>query len=1187
MKRVLLGLLLTLLLLILSVAGVATWLLSTPSGLRFAVARAQAYLPALQVSGLDGPAGGPISVYSIVYRDASVEVEVRGLRLEWSPRALLAHRIDIDLLQAQSVELRLLDSGAPPTPPSQGPVISELPWPVSLAQLAIDRLKIQPSGTAPIELLQTRLAAARWEGPQVLVQGLSTESAWVGGALRLDARARLAGDHLDITDLTLEGPFSAQAQGRVSYVGDSDLHLSWKQLRYPFGGEPVVSSAEGEARLQGGPDAAAFSLEAALGREGRVQAKGRWDGQLDAELRWQALQYPLVADQPLVQSAEGEARVSGSPQDYAVQLDAALQTRELPGRLRGRARGSDRGLTLDALDVEALGGALAANGTLAWAPQLAADLKGSFQNIDPERLLAGWPGRLTGEFSLKGTLPDPVNPQPDARFALKLHDARLRGYRLALDAAGRYAQAALGFERLELRSGGSLATLSGQVTEPMDARIHVDSPDLAQLWPGAEGQVRLDAQVQGRYAEPVASVDAELERIHYQAYRIEQASAELRLDLDRRSSLTIQARGADLGRRIDTLRLEGGGLVGDHSLHLTAEAAGTRAEMSVSGRYDRATPAWTGQLASLRLALPTIPAWALQDPAALAWTPARASLSQACFAAQSSSFCVDASSQQQRGLRDTQASFTLNRFDLKEYEGLFPATMHVETVVSGQGSLRLSNADVRSLQAQLHAEPGHVRAASAPTFSFLAAQLSLNQEADRLVGRLDFPLEKGGLQAEATVPSAGADWAQRPLTGSVRLNLPDLTWLPALTPMLRNVEGRAEALGNLAGTLGAPRWHGDVVLANGAAELTALGVRVTDVQARISGAEGQALEISASAHSGKGSIGLDGQYAGPGDLDLRIQGENFLAAQLPMARVIVAPDLRLRLQGEQARLDGRVQVPEADIRLTRFDSGVSPSTDQVIVGDEAPQGEGQRLAVRSEVAVVLGPKVRLEGYGLKTRLEGQVTALDEPGRDTAGRGEIRLVEGQYKAYGQDLSIQTGRLLFNGGPISQPALELKALRTVKEEDVEVGVQVRGTLNRPQFTLFSKPSMSQREQLSYLLLGRSLDETGNSSQGDMLAGAALSLGLSGGEKLANSLGGNFGLNNLELGSESSTDSTTGQQRQIITVGKYLSPKLYVAYGRDLLDQGNVFRLLYDLGRGFKLSTESGVNAGGDLLYTFERP
>jgi len=56
--------------------------------------------------------------------------------------------------------------------------------------------------------------------------------------------------------------------------------------------------------------------------------------------------------------------------------------------------------------------------------------------------------------------------------------------------------------------------------------------------------------------------------------------------------------------------------------------------------------------------------------------------------------------------------------------------------------------------------------------------------------------------------------------------------------------------------------------------------------------------------------------------------------------------------------------------------------------------------------------------------------------------------------------------------------------------------------------------------------------------------------------------------------------------LTVGKYLSPKIFVSYGIGLFQPGNVFKLLYDLGKGFKLSTESGTFTGGDLLYQVER-
>jgi translocation and assembly module TamB len=240
------------------------------------------------------------------------------------------------------------------------------------------------------------------------------------------------------------------------------------------------------------------------------------------------------------------------------------------------------------------------------------------------------------------------------------------------------------------------------------------------------------------------------------------------------------------------------------------------------------------------------------------------------------------------------------------------------------------------------------------------------------------------------------------------------------------------------------------------------------------------------------------------------------------------------------------------------------------------------MQVHADVRVVLGRKVRFDGFGLKTRLEGSVRAIEEPGRPSSGRGEVRLVEGRYKAYGQDLEIESGRLLFNGGPLTEPAIEIRAKRKPSDE-VEVGVLVRGTLDKPEFSLFSTPAMPRERQLSWLVLGRSLEESGTGNdERAMLASAALSLGLSGTDFLAQNLRGGLGLDDISIGAEAGQQADQAR----FTVGKYLSPKLYVSYGVGIFQPGQVFKLLYDLGHGFKFSTESGVHTGGDLLYTLER-
>ena len=126
------------------------------------------------------------------------------------------------------------------------------------------------------------------------------------------------------------------------------------------------------------------------------------------------------------------------------------------------------------------------------------------------------------------------------------------------------------------------------------------------------------------------------------------------------------------------------------------------------------------------------------------------------------------------------------------------------------------------------------------------------------------------------------------------------------------------------------------------------------------------------------------------------------------------------------------------------------------------------------------------------------------------------------------------------------------------------------------------MTQQQQLSWLLLGRPLEQSSSSQDRSALSGAAMALGLGGGSFLAQGLQKGLGLDSISLGS----DPGESNEQARLTVGKYLSPKIFVSYGIGLFQPGNIFRLIYDLGRGFKLQTESGVESGGDLLYTIER-
>jgi translocation and assembly module TamB len=195
----------------------------------------------------------------------------------------------------------------------------------------------------------------------------------------------------------------------------------------------------------------------------------------------------------------------------------------------------------------------------------------------------------------------------------------------------------------------------------------------------------------------------------------------------------------------------------------------------------------------------------------------------------------------------------------------------------------------------------------------------------------------------------------------------------------------------------------------------------------------------------------------------------------------------------------------------------------------------------------------------------------EPGESTMGAGELEVKEGEYSAYGRELEIERGKLVFNGGPVTDPGVDLRASRELPGYDV--GVIARGPLRRPQLTLFSEPSLPQAQIASMLIVGRS------SIQGD--PGAADDGPTSaeqGGAILAGQLGKYVGLDDIGL----TQDDDAGSQ---LVIGKYLSPRLYVSYGISLVEEINTLKLRYTIGDRWTLSAESGVEQAFDAEYRIE--
>jgi translocation and assembly module TamB len=227
------------------------------------------------------------------------------------------------------------------------------------------------------------------------------------------------------------------------------------------------------------------------------------------------------------------------------------------------------------------------------------------------------------------------------------------------------------------------------------------------------------------------------------------------------------------------------------------------------------------------------------------------------------------------------------------------------------------------------------------------------------------------------------------------------------------------------------------------------------------------------------------------------------------------------------------------------------------------------------VRLRLGDEISFEGFSLRGLLRGDLLVQQAPGRDPVGNGKLGIVDGVYSGLGADLEIERGWVNFASSPLDDPGLDVRAVR--RQTEMEAGVQVSGTAREPKVAFFSRPSRPESEIVAYLLFGRPLGATSTSSSEDrkkMQDAAALA----GGGMVAAEIGRTLGI--ADFGVEGSENGPA------LTVGRYVTPQLYLQYLSGIRSTVNRLRMRYDLTRRIQIQAETGDGQAADIFYTFER-
>lgn len=1245
LKRI--GLALGILLLILAAA--LWWLLGSASGLRFALARAQGFTDgALTVQQADGRLAGPLQLKGLRYADGQgMEVKVATVTLDLRLWPLLRKRAHVLNLDVDGVEVALPKS-KPEEPPSESSFSLKPPLDIVLDRVHVGAVRIAQAGeplfvsnrldlagqwtAAGIELRKLNLLApdghADLNGALVIAAGEKGDGAagfaWKVAGVEYAGSIEAHGDGRRVkTELKLTQPTALQLSLDVAQRGEYDWTARLDAPR--FDPKPLLGASSLTAlglALQGSGDRHGGTLQGkvdlndyqlllqplrarfsddfktlkleqlALGSpqiKGQLEARGTV--QLGAQpvsgdlaIAWRDLLLPAtLAGQDL--ASQGSLRARGSADAFHAEGDVDIGPPGKLAKLVLNLDGTPKVIDLHTLELKQVQGGLQAKGTLTLQPALAWQLEAKANKLDPGQLLAGWNGALDFDIATNGTLPE---NQPDATFDIRKLAGTLRERPVRAQGKLHLTPQQVVDGKLDLASGGSTVKLDAKPGNSNDIQLDLAIASLGDWLPDAQGRVQGDLRLHGK--TPKFALDAKLQGngIAYAGQSIDSLHLSANLpDLSNPGGqLDLETGAAKLGG-LDFKRIElrGEGTSTRHSL--TLQASGQQLSTRVALNGGLKGEAWNGTLSTLDLEPQGIPRWHLQQPSQLAYDGGAMSLSELCLTAGEPQLCV-AAKQDKAGNLD--ANYRLRELPLAllmTFAG--PGVpVRADGTLGGSGSIRRNAAGALSGSASITSPRGtvtYVDRADQPllAYSELALQAQLSPSSQNAT--LHAGLNDGG-RVDGQVAINGA---QQALSGQLELHLNNLKFIELFSNEIADVKGAANGSFRFAGTVAQPLISGQAAVTGFAAEVPSGGLKLTQGQLTVSTSDAKQFLIGGSVQSGKGTLRIDG-HAGVGEgatTAINIKGSEFTAADIPAAKVIVSPDLQITQDAKGINVGGDVTLDTADVDVSRLPgAGATQASPDVVVVDREQQAEqAKALPITASVKVNLGRKTHLVGFGLDGRLSGTLTVNERPGRATSGQGQIT-VDGIYKAYGQNLQIEQGRLLFASTPIDNPGLDIRAARKLNpnatiDEGQKVGLMVSGTAQRPVLTVFSNPVMEQSDALSYLITGKPLSQV-KGGEGDMVGAAAQALGSAAGDLLAKSVGSKLGIDDVGVSSNEALGGTSA-----FTVGKYLSPRLYLSYGVGLFEPGQVITLRYRLSHRWNFEAQSATDFNrASLNYRIEK-
>jgi len=916
--------------------------------------------------------------------------------------------------------------------------------------------------------------------------------------------------------------------------------------------------------------------------------------------RWQQMEWPwIVADVKTsdksmhkdndeinvaeYRSPSGNVTFNGKVSNYVLALEADIEGSEIPPlHVSTDTSGDFEKLQINEMRVDTLDGNITATGELEWQKYFRwrADL--NLKNINPAFFLQDVSGQINTNILTNGHI---SGTSYSAGITAQDISGKLQNKLLSGSAEVNLVNQVVDIKQFNLKLDNTELMLQGNINEQSDLQFKLMSKDLSGILPKLHGQLALSGKILGQPGEPRLVMDLNAKKLVYDKFMVGTLSTTADVSINPQHALQMNLVADDLsidGRIINNIQLKTDGLLSQHKITMEMRQSENTLNLKAGGGMVDNT--WRGDIFDSEIKMETIGNWRLRQSSGLTFGEKFIKMEKNCYSQQLANFCFDAEYKNSKLTTD----LDWQNLAVEKFRHWLAPELKISSMVSGSAHLTYEDEQL-SASANTHNTPGDITVAvdaGEQQVKFGAGKMTFVWNPQQIKATFLLPLEDKA-RLDARIFISPSNWPlqvrQRPLKGNVILQLPTLVFFEPFIPELKNLkQAHAEVKLHISGNLQQP-----IIIGNAnvqATELQApdLNVTLNNVELNVKVNEKNLINFSGAASAGEGKVKFEGETKYTPEKKwkgyAKIQGENFLVVDIPAATVQITPKLSVDLNKNILLVEGDIKVPYARLRPRKLPTGtMTESADLVIADTNVDKTTGSaRWEIVSKIRLVLGERVSFVGFGLRSKLTGSLQLYDNPGEVTVGRGEINLLDGYYRSFGQELQISKGRFLFANTPIDDPGLDIRAQRAIGE--ITAGIKVTSTLRKPEVNLFSEPLMSESDTLSYVLLGRPIRQV-NQNEGSQLMTAATAMGLAGGELMARSIGNRLGIEEVQI--QTDTDAGTSS----LVIGRYLSPKLYIRYFTGIFERSNIVQLRYNVSNKVILQTITGSQMGADVFYTIE--